>query len=38
MYYVEGKTAKEVAEKFGYKHRGFTTIVIEFIKNLRITV
>ena len=35
MYYVEGKTAKEVAEKFGYKHRGFTTIVTEFNKKLK---
>lgn len=32
MYYVEGKSAKGVAEKFGYKHRGFTTIVTEFSK------
>ena len=29
-YYIEKKTAKEVAEKFGYKHRGVTTIVSEF--------
>jgi len=29
-YYIERKTAKEVAEMFGYKHRGFTTIVSEF--------
>ena len=35
MYYIEGKTAKEVAEKFGYKHRGFTTIVTEFNKKLK---
>lgn len=35
MYYVEGETAKEVAEKFGYKHRGFTTIVTEFNKKLK---
>jgi transposase len=35
MYYVEGKTAKEVAEKFGYKHRGFTTIVTEFNKKFK---
>lgn len=35
MYYVEGRTAKEVAGKFGYKHRGFTTIVTEFNKKLK---
>lgn len=35
LYHLEGKTAKEVAEKFGYKHRGFTTIVMEFSKKLR---
>ena len=29
-YYIDRKTAKEVAEMFGYKHRGFTTIVSEF--------
>jgi len=29
-YYVEKKTAKQVAQLFGYKHRGFTTIVSEF--------
>lgn len=32
MYHVEGLTAKEVAKKFGYKHRGFTTIITEFNK------
>ncbi len=35
MYYVEGKSAKEVAKIFGYKHRGFTTIVTEFNKKLK---
>ena len=35
MYFVEGRTAKEVADKFGYKHRGFTTIVTEFQKKLK---
>jgi len=35
MYFVEKKTAKEVARKFGYKHRGFTTIVTEFNKKLK---
>ena len=35
MFYVEGKTAKEVAEAFGYTHRGFTSIVTDFKKKLR---
>jgi len=35
LYHLEGKTAREVAEKFGYKYRGFTTIVTEFSKKLR---
>lgn len=35
MYYIEGKTSKEVAEIFGYKHRGFTTIITEFNKKLK---
>ena len=35
MYFVERKTAKEVAKIFGYKHRGFTTIVTEFNKKLK---
>ncbi|MBI9039159.1 MAG: hypothetical protein JEY97_13580 [Bacteroidales bacterium] len=35
MYYVEKKTTKEVAKKFGYKHRGFTTIVTDFNKKLK---
>lgn len=35
MFYVEDKTAKEVAAKFGYTHRGFTTIVTEFKKKLK---
>jgi len=35
MYYAEGKTAKEVAVVFGYKHRGFTTIIEDFIKALK---
>ena len=34
MYYVDKKSAQEVAEKFGYTHRGFTTIVTEFNKKL----
>jgi len=35
MYYVENKTAKQVASKFGYTHRGFTTIVSNFRKDLK---
>lgn len=35
MHFVEEKTTKEVAEIFGYKHRGFTTIITEFNKKLR---
>ena len=35
MFFVENKTAKEVAAKFGYTHRGFTTIVGNFRKDLR---
>ncbi len=35
MFYVEGKTAKEVAEAFGYTHRGFTSIITDFKKKLR---
>ena len=27
MFFLEKKSAKETAEKFGYKYRGFTTIV-----------
>ncbi len=34
-YYVEGKSSKEVAAMFGYKHRGFTTIVTEFNKKIK---
>jgi predicted DNA-binding protein YlxM (UPF0122 family) len=35
LFYVEDKTAKEVAEAFGYTHRGFTSIVTDFKKKLR---
>lgn len=35
MYFVEDKTALEVADTFGYTHRGFTTIVTEFTKHLK---
>jgi len=34
-YYVENKTAKQVAKEFGYKHRGFTSIVLNFNKKLK---
>lgn len=33
MYYVEKKTAREVAEKFGYKYRAFTSLVSDFKRN-----
>lgn len=36
MFFVENKTAKEVADKFGYTYRGFTTIVSNFRKDLKI--
>lgn len=36
MFFVENKTAKEVANKFGYTYRGFTTIVSNFRKDLKI--
>ncbi len=35
MFFVEKKSAKEVASKFGYTYRGFTTIVSEFRKKLK---
>jgi len=35
MYYLEDKTAYDVAQAFGYTHRGFTTIVTEFTKQLK---
>lgn len=35
MYHVEKATAKEVAQKFGYTLRGFTTIVFQFKKKLK---
>lgn len=34
MYYMENVTAKEVAKKFGYTYRGFTTIITDFRKKL----
>ena len=36
-YYIENKSAKEVAKEFGYKHRGFTSIVLDFKKKLEET-
>jgi transposase len=33
-YYLEDKSAKDVAKEFGYKHRGFTSIVLDFTKKL----
>lgn len=33
-YYVDNKSAKQVADEFGYKHRGFTSIVLNFNKKL----
>ena len=35
MFFIENKTAKEVADKFGYTYRGFTTIVSNFRKDLK---
>ncbi len=35
MYFHDGATAKEVAKKFGYTYRGFTTIVTDFLKKLK---
>jgi len=33
-YYVDGRSAKDVANEFGYKYRGFTSIVLDFNKKL----
>jgi hypothetical protein len=35
MFYFEKKPAKEVAEKFGYTYRGFTTLAYNFSKKLK---
>ena len=35
MYFLENKTAKEVADLFGYTYRGFTTIISNFRKDLK---
>ena len=34
MYYIEKKTAFQVAEKFGYKYRAFTSLVYDFKKDV----
>lgn len=34
MYFVENKSAAEVAPKYGYTYRGFTTIISEFRKKI----
>ena len=34
-YYIEKKTARQVAQLYGYQHRGFTTIVSEFNAKLK---
>jgi len=35
MYFVEKIIAKDVAAKFGYSYRGFTTIIADFRKKLK---
>lgn len=35
MFYFEKKSAKEVAEKYGYTYRGFTTLTCNFRKELK---
>ena len=35
MYFVVEVKAKEIATKFGYSYRGFTTIVADFRKKLK---
>jgi len=35
MYFIEKKPAKEVATKFGYTYRGFTTLVSDFRDKLK---
>lgn len=35
MYFVENKSAAEVADKFGYTYRGFTTVVSNFRKEIK---
>ncbi len=35
MYFIENKSAKEVAGLFGYTYRGFTTIISNFRKDLK---
>lgn len=36
MYFVEKKTASEVALRYGYTYRGFTTTISEFRKKIRV--
>jgi len=35
LYFIENVTAKDVAKKFGYTYRGFTTIISQFKKDLK---
>lgn len=35
MFFIDKKPAREVAEKFGYTYRGFTTTVSQFRKQLK---
>lgn len=35
MFFIDGRPAAEVADRFGYTYRGFTTIVAEFRKQLK---
>jgi len=34
MYFIEKKTAKEVAERFGYTYRAFTSLITLFLEKL----
>ena len=36
MYFIEKKPVQEVADKFGYTYRGFTTIICDFRKKLNV--
>lgn len=35
LYFIENVAAKDVAKKFGYTYRGFTTIISQFKKDLK---
>jgi transposase len=35
MYFLEGEKASEVAQRFGYTYRGFTTIISDFRRRLK---